>query len=137
MTTREQLSPPNNLPKCECFQTSEAYTWSRCCDVGNAVQEMSGAFHHQVREKELCPVAVPYLLDLVIINLLAYVVRSQGPAIEYGSEDMEREVERLLSGLETRVLARNREAYAAGRKLGMTEEVVTAMRERTEKGSQS
>lgn len=119
---------PENLPQCECFQTDVEFSWSRCAVVGSCTTVLCGAFHQLVVQEEICSRAMPYLMETVIISILAYTAKSQGPALEYGSEDIEREAERLLTGLEARVLARMRESYAAGRALGLTEENVRAMR---------
>lgn len=125
-----KLKLPSNLPKCGCFNSDDdAYTLLRCSGAAHGGHALCGAFDQVVRDMNLCAEAMPYLLELTLISVLAYMAKASGPALEYGSKEIEWESERLLDGMEARVLARMRETYARGREIGLTEEKARAMRE--------
>jgi hypothetical protein len=128
---KDELKLPSNLPECSCFTTADLFTLTRCSEVSHGGQALCGAFDQVVRDAQLCTKAMPYLLELTLIPVLAYMARVNGPALEYGSKEIEWEAERLLAGLEARVLARMRETYAGGRELGLTEEKLRAIRGET------
>jgi hypothetical protein len=97
-----------NLPECECFTTDARATWHRCCNIGASCQTM----------------------------LIAFDELAARPALEYGSQEMEWEVGRLLKGMEARVQARVQarvtETYGNARAIGLTEAKVAEMRKNGE-----
>lgn len=121
---------PPDLPKCGCFdpRNSEALAWDSCARVANIVQAIGGAITVTAAEQGLCKESLPFLLDMLTINVLAYVV-SSGTAIEIGSQEAQWETERLVTGTEERLLRAVRHVYEEGRKFGLTREIVRAMRE--------
>jgi hypothetical protein len=125
---------PDDLPKCGCFSSETGddvkFAWDRCVDVSRASNVMADAFRQMVVAEQFCPTAMPFFLEIATLSILTFIAKAQGPALEYGTQEIEWEVERLLGGLETRVLARSRETYAKAREAGITVEVVRAMRER-------
>lgn len=120
---------PCDLPKCACFNTNDAITWNRCCSVAKAGHELCGGFMVLAEDEVVCKDALPYMLDLAIISITAYIAKTQGPALEYGSVEIQAESERLMTGLEARVIARMKDVYERARELGLSEEKVRAMYE--------
>lgn len=117
MSMREEsdFELPVNLPQCSCFATDRLFTMGRCAEVAGAGHQLCAAFHELTGRMELCPDALPFFLELMVLSLLTYVARSQGPALEYGSQEMEWETERLLHGMEARVLERSRDTSTGDR----------------------
>lgn len=129
--TEKELKLPVDLPKCECFSADDPiHVMSRCADVSRSCHTMVGAFLQLAQMENLCRNALPYFAELFIISVLTSIAKTNGPALEYGSQEIEWEVERLLNGMEARVLARSRDIHARSRELGITEEMIMAMRER-------
>lgn len=126
---------PPDLPKCSCFdpRISEALAWDSCARVANIVQVTGGAITVAAADQGLCKESLPFLLDMLVINVMAYVVTS-GTAIEMGSQEAQWETERLVAGMEERLLRSVRHVYDEGRKFGLTREKVMAMREREAQG---
>lgn len=134
----DTLKLPVDLPKCDCFSTDDPdFAMGRCADVSKCCHTMLTAFLKLAEMEQLCRHALPYFAEMFVISVLTSIAKTHGPALEYGSVEMEWEFERLLLGMETRVLARSRDVYARSRALGLTEATVKAMYERDQKRSQS
>lgn len=125
---------PIDLPKCECFNTEEGITTSRCADVADLSRLVCGIFHELMNEKNLCKAAMPYAMDMAVISMLALAARTEGPALEYGSEEIERESMRIFAAMVESVPKRAADIYARGRAMGITEETIKAMTEASKKG---
>lgn len=126
---------PCDLPKCSCFEYPDIYVvLARTNDVARAAGEMCTTFIKVAGEAGLCRDALMFLVEIALVSLLTQVAKEQGPALKYGSKEIEWEVERLLAGIEGRVLARSRDVYGRAREMGLTEEVVRAMQERAAEG---
>lgn len=137
-TPKDELRLPIDLPKCACFQFPDPHVvMSRCATTAQSCNAVAQAFNQMAHDDGLCVEALPYFLDLCVVSILTMIAKRQGPALQFGSREIEWEVERLLTGMEARVLARSRDTYDQSRQHGLTEEVVKAMRERGEKGDQS
>lgn len=119
----------NDLPNCTCFNfENEEYSKGRMYAAANLGHQMIAAFDHLVASSEFCDKSLPYLMDMVVI-CLAVRLGTLGTAIEDGTQEAQWETERVLTGLEARVLARVRWMYDFGRKHGLTAEKVRAMRD--------
>lgn len=138
MSDTPKFQLPIDIPACPCFDVADPnYAMGRCADVSKCAATMVQAMLELAKMEELCKHALPYVVEMFVISALCSISKINGPALEYGSKEMEWETERLLQGMEARVLARSRDVYARGRELGLTEEVAKAMYERDQKGSQS
>ena len=125
------ITLPVDLPKCECFKDDNPdFAMDRCADVGRCCHMLVTAFLQLAQMENLCRNALPYYLELFVISVLSSIAKTNGPALEYGSQEIEWEVEHLLKGMEARILARSRDIYKRGREMGLTEEVLRAMEER-------
>lgn len=134
---KKQGWPPTDMPDCACFSgDNEHAVMLRCADVATAAGAISAGFEEVAHHEQLCAKALPFLLETSIVSILTRIARAEGPALQCGTQEMQWEAERLLSGLEGRVLKRMRETYELGRELGMTEETVNAMRERDSSGGE-
>lgn len=108
------------MPKCECFSDPEVakIQTMQCVLISQAV----GATLRKFAEKVgICKDAMPYLMDLAVINM-AVLVGIEGTAIEHGSQEAQWETERVLTGIEARLMERVREYYAEAQRLGLKRE---------------
>ena len=137
MNTETKFKLPPNLPKCKCFSQDKLLSMRMCADGGEIAHYAVAAFQYAFNESNFCPEAMPFVVESMIVGLLAVVIKRQGPAIEYGTEEMERESLRLLTGLEQRVRDMAVHSYAEARRLGITQEKIDAMREAEKGGLQS
>jgi hypothetical protein len=101
-----------------------------CAEAADIAATLTKTFVKLAMSKGFCLTSLPYVMDIVLLSLAVSVGTSAAPAIEQGSQEAEWETERVLQGIEARVLARVRETYARGREAGLTAETVRAMRER-------
>jgi len=137
MNTEDKFNLPPNLPKCECFKRDKLFTLHMCGDGSQIAHYGVAAFQSAFDAGDLCAEAMPFVMECMIVGLLAVIIKRQGPAIEFGTEDMERESLRLLTGLEQRVRDMVVHSYAEARRLGITQEVIDAMRAAEDGGLQS
>lgn len=128
---RSELPVPVGLPDCACFRI---VPWERCGDAARIAQDLASELVATASDLGLCRTALPYVVEVAIISMLTRVAREQGPALEYGSVEIESEVVRLLTGIEERVLAKVRHVYGDARARGLTEEVVRAMYQKPDGG---
>lgn len=133
MTTSDDMPLPVNLPDCACFtQHSPAVIHDKCSTIANHCHMLVGVWVAILEAENMCTKSMPYFLELLLVALLTSITKTNYPKLEYGSEALEAELEKFLSGLEDRVRVRSRDIYKRGRDAGLTEEVVMAMRERDE-----
>lgn len=127
----KELPAPVGLPDCPCFKLAP---WERCGDAARIAQALANEMIATASDLGLCRTSLPYVVEIAVVSMLTRVAREQGPALEYGSVEIESEVVRLLTGIEDRVLAKVRHVYGDARARGLTEEVVRAMYQKPEGG---
>ena len=127
---------PNDLPKCECFTTDDAFTMGRLSQMSENNNVLISVFYQLKQQSEFCDAALPLMLELLLVQF-CIAIGVHGTIIESGTQEAEWEAVRVMTGLEARVIKRIREMHEEGRRMGLTAEKVKAMRERDQKGSQS
>ncbi len=128
--TKRAFKLPLDLPKCECFQTHDT-ALVRCAMASQIAGTAGKALMTVALEQDFCRDSIPHILDMVVLSLMTHVVMYE-TAIECGTQEALWETERLITGMEERLIRTARHLYEESKALGLTAEKVQAMRERKE-----
>lgn len=105
-------------PKCACFEDKIGRR-TRETQVTLLVQELGRLAAGGADQMGLCDETLPYILENLIINI-ATIIALKGTIIEMGTQEAQWETERVLAGIEGRVVARLRSYYEESRHRGIT-----------------
>lgn len=105
-------------PDCPCFNDprTKVHVMSNMVALSQAFGAMLVQGSH---EAQICHKAMPEVFEMAIINM-ATIIALDGTIIEMGSQEAQWETERILTGLEGRLLERVREYYRMVREQGLT-----------------
>lgn len=114
-----------SIPECACFESKEGAEF-RSAQITQVVQGIGCYMVEGASMNGLCDKTFPLILENAIIQM-ATIIAIKGTAIDMGSQEAQSETERVLNGIEEKVLNRLRAYYDEARSLGVTEEVARAM----------
>jgi hypothetical protein len=100
-------------PDCACFQDDSGYAMRVAMSV-TIGQHFATGIMKTCDEYGFCRAALPHVLDDVILNATTIIAIS-GTIIECGSVEAERELVRVLTGIESRLIEKVRAAHAGAR----------------------
>jgi hypothetical protein len=120
---------PLNLPKCTCFNFDEDpdFAMKQCACATQMTGQLAGELMHDMMDAHMCRVAMPFVMENLIIQLVTQLAL-MGTVIEAGTNEALWESERVLNGLEARVLAQMRHAYEHAQKRGLTQKIIDEAR---------
>jgi hypothetical protein len=104
-------------PDCPCFENPVTHDIMMTNMVA-VVQSIGALLVAGARSAHLCEKTLPVVMEMAIINM-ATILGTRGTAIELGSQEAQWETERVLTGIEGRLMERVRVYYEMARELGL------------------
>jgi hypothetical protein len=120
---------PPNLPRCDCFDFEDdpECTMGRCAQAAKIASRMAAVLVSLAKSNDFCKDALPFMVDTLNIVLATHMA-TQGTAIERGTKEARWETERVLKGIEARLMRVLDYQYTLSDRLGLTEAKVAALR---------
>lgn len=130
MTNEEKkaVAPPN-VPRCDCFDFEDdpECAMGRCAMAAEIANRIAGLLVSSAKQTDFCHDSLPFMIDTLNIVLATYMA-THGTIIERGTPEAQWETERVLRGMEARLMAVVKYQYKLSNKLGLTEARVAQLR---------
>lgn len=125
----KRAAAPPNAPKCACFDFMDDpdNAMKSCADASFIATQLVTVMFKVVKERDFCEKSIPFIMDTLII-IVATHIGIKDTVIEMGTPEAQWETERVLTGIEARLMAVLKYQYELSKKLGLTEARVKAMR---------